>query len=65
MAQNILTKAFHSQFVHIYDRNLNDPLKALQSMNRLRVPWIMSYINGVFNLDILPLTFNLSKEFTN
>uniref|UniRef100_A0A1I8B6I5 Polyprenyldihydroxybenzoate methyltransferase n=1 Tax=Meloidogyne hapla TaxID=6305 RepID=A0A1I8B6I5_MELHA len=45
MSQNLFTKVFNSQFVHIYDRNLSDPLKALQSMNRLRVPWISSYIS--------------------
>nr|CAD2189349.1 unnamed protein product [Meloidogyne enterolobii] len=45
MSQNIFTKVFNSQFVHIYDRSRSDPLKALQSMNRLRVPWISSFIS--------------------
>ncbi|CAK5059486.1 unnamed protein product [Meloidogyne enterolobii] len=44
MSQSIFTKVFNSQFVHIYDRSRSDPLKALQSMNRLRVPWISSFI---------------------
>jgi len=50
MSQNIFTKVFNSQFVHIYDRSHADPLKALQSMNRLRVPWISSFISKVFIL---------------